>query len=418
MADRSEPEFDWLYGSRSGQQGPGQQTPPASDPTRAIPVQQRPSTGPDAADAASDGTRVMPTQPRRTTEPPATPPTPPSRPLAPPPGGPSGQGAPRRKIRAKTIRRVVYVLVLAWIAYLVVVPIMAWKSVEKVEFAPDGTRPAEQPGTTYLLVGTDSRAGLTKKQRAKLATGDAEGSRTDTIMLLHTGSGPNLLMSIPRDSLVDIPDHGTNKINAAFAWGGPQLLAQTIEQATGIRIDSYAEIGMGGIVSIVNAVGGITICPEFDMDDDLAGIHVKAGCQHAGGKKALGYARSRHSDPQYGDITRAKHQREVIAAVGKKVASPWSVINPFRYWKLAHAAPKSFAFGEGASPLQAAKWALAMTRTTGSKGMTCGVPISDMAVHWDAERSQKLFDYVKTDRTEDVPKSLCTPTGLPKSVTG
>lgn len=410
MADRSKPEFDWLYGGRSGR--PAQPTPPATDRTRAIPVQQRPDA------AAQDGTRVMPSQPRTSTRPPAAPPTPPARPVAPPPSG-SGNGPRRRGLSARTIRRVVYVLLVAWIAYLVIVPFFAWKSVDKVEFAPTGDRPAEQPGTTYLLVGTDSRAGLSEEQRKKLATGDDVGSRTDTIMLLHTGDGPNLLMSIPRDSLVSIPGHGDgDKINAAFAWGGAQLLAQTIENETGIRVDEYAEIGMGGVVSIVNAVGGITICPEFDMDDPLAGIDIKAGCQHANGKKALGYARSRHSDPQYGDITRAKHQREVVAAVGHKAASPWSVINPVRYWNLAHAAPKSFAFGKGASPVRAAMWALAMTHTTGSKGMTCGVPISDLAVHWDAERSQKLFDYIKTDRTQDVPASLCTPTGLPKSATG
>ena len=81
-------------------------------------------------------------------------------------------------------------------------------------------------------------------------------------MLLHTGDGPNLLLSIPRDSLVTIPGHGTTKINAAFAFGGPKLLVQTIEQNTGVRVDHYVEIGFGGFVELVDAVGGIEICPR------------------------------------------------------------------------------------------------------------------------------------------------------------
>ena len=133
---------------------------------------------------------------------------------------------------------------------------------------------------------------------------------------------------------------------------------------------------------------------------------------------ALGYARSRHTDPRYGDITRAKHQREVVSAVGKKVLSPWTFLNPFRYWKVTHAAPDSFAVGEGMSAIQAAKWAMAMNAVNGTKGLTCGVPISDLGVHWDAQRSKQMFGYIINDKTSDIPKSLCTATGLPKSVTG
>jgi hypothetical protein len=98
--------------------------------------------------------------------------------------------------------------------------------------------------------------------------------------------------------------------------------------------------------------------------------------------------------------------------------SPWTFINPFRYWDVMMSVPDTFKFGEGMSPFGAARWALAMTRVNGDQGLTCGVPISDLAVHWDAERSQQMFDYIKEDKTDDIPKGLCTPTGLPKSVTG
>ena len=310
------------------------------------------------------------------------------------------------------------VLALLWAAFLVAVPLYAWTKVDKVAFEPQGDRPAEQPGTTYLMVGSDSREGLTKEQRKELTTGNVAGQRTDTIMLLHTGSGPNVLMSIPRDSLVEVPGYGTTKINAAYAYGGPKLLVQTIEQNTGIRIDKYAEVGLGGVVEMVDAVGGIEICPTFDMRDKLAGLDIKKGCQEVNGKTALAFARSRHTDPRYGDITRAKHQRQVVSAVGDEVLSAPTFLNPFRYWNVWMAVPDAFRFGDGMSAFDAGRWALAMTRVNGESGMTCGVPISDLAVHWDPERSQQMFSYIKEDKTDEIPKGLCTPTGLPKSVTG
>jgi LCP family protein required for cell wall assembly len=387
------PDFHWLYGENDRKVDE-----PRPDETRVMPTMSRPSDAPPPA-APSPAS-----QPGRR----STSPTPP--PVAPPPG----PGRPRQRRGPRFWLRIVLALLLLWVLYLVAVPMYAWTKVDKVDFEPSGTRPDDQPGTTYLMVGSDSRAGLSEEERKQLGTGNAAGQRTDTIMLMHTGSGPNLLVSIPRDSLVDVPGHGTTKINAAYAYGGPKLLVKTIEESTGIRVDEYVEIGLGGLAGVVDAVGGIEICPTFDMKDKLANLDIKKGCQQADGTTALGYARSRHSDPRYGDITRVKHQREVVSAVGDKVLSPWTFINPVRYWNLNMAIPDFFAFGEGTGPFQAAKWAMAMT----SVDLSCVVPISDLAVHWDPVRSKQMFDYVKQDRTDDIPKSLCTPTGLPKSVTG
>jgi LCP family protein required for cell wall assembly len=283
--------------------------------------------------------------------------------------------------------------------------------VDKVNADPSGNRPPEQPGTTYLLVGSDSRAGLTRKQQLDYGTGKGEGRRTDTIMLLHTGAGPNLLMSIPRDSIVEVPGVGATKINAAFAYGGPKLLVKTIEQSTGIRIDDYVEIGFGGFVNVVDAVGGIEICPKTAMKDRLANLDIKKGCQDVDGKVALGYARSRHASA-LGDIDRARHQREVVSAVGAKAASPWSVINPVRYFRLASAGKDSLRVGKDTSMFATMKFAWAMTRVNGKSGLTCGVPIADLAVHWDAQRADRLFKLIAEDRTGDVSKSLCRPSGL------
>jgi LCP family protein required for cell wall assembly len=396
--DDGEPEFDWLYG--------GKGAPPPDDATRAVPRQPRP-----------DETRVMPTAPRpgqrsrsgQQARRPATPP--PGRPTA-PPRGPSPSPAPKSSRRRPRFRfRWLLILLLLWVVWLVAVPLFAWSKVDKVPFEPSGSRPADQPGTTYLLVGSDSRAGLSAEQRKALHTGNAAGKRTDTIMLLHTGSGPNLLMSIPRDSSVDVPGHGTTKINAAYSYGRAKLLVKTIEQDTGIRIDDYVKVGFGGVVEVVDAVGGVQICPPTAMKDKLANLDVKKGCQQADGTTALAYARSRHAD-KYGDLGRAAHQREVVSSVGRKVVSPWTILNPIRYWKINMAAPDSFEFGEGTSPLRAAMWASAMTHVNGDSGMTCGVPISDFYVHWDPARSKQMFNYIIKDDTADIPKSLCTPTGI------
>jgi LCP family protein required for cell wall assembly len=400
MADgpgrQGEPEFNWLYGKNPGVDDEATQAiqqQPRPDQTRQIPAQQQPPP------------YQPPRQPTR--------PTPP--PVAPPPGAPPerSRGGSRFR-RPKFYLRLVLALLVLWIVYLIAVPLFAWQKVDKVEFAPDGDRPDDQPGTTYLMVGSDSRGDLSEEERKELGTGNAKGQRTDTIMILHTGDGPNLLMSIPRDSRVAIPGHGDDeKINAAFAYGGPKLLTETIENETGIRIDHYVEIGFGGFVDVVDAVGGIEICPERAMKDKQANLDIEKGCQEADGPTALGYARSRHTSA-LGDIDRAQRQREVVSAVGDKAASPWSILNPVRYARLAGAGSDAVRLGEDTGPFDTARFAWAMTRVTGDKGLTCGVPIADLAVTWDRERALEMFGYIKEDRTEDIPKSLCTPSGLPK----
>ena len=336
-------------------------------------------------------------------------------PNLPPPGRrvgdepPSGPKKPRKRHNG---RRIFGILVLAWVVFLVAVPWWAWGQIEKVDVSPASGRPAEQPGTTYLLVGSDSRAGLSFQQRKQLTTGNEVGKRTDTIMLLHTGHWKPVLLSIPRDSLVPIPGHGTTKINAAFAYGGAKLLIRTIEQDTGVRIDHYVEIGFGGFVNAVDAVHGITVCPTRRLVDPKAGLKINAGCQHVDGITALAYARSRHSDPALGDITRARHQREVVSAIGDRVKSPWSVLNPWRYSSLIDAATTSLKVSDGTGVLDMAHFARAMTNVNGKSGLTCSMPIRDLAVHWDRDRALALLRLIKTDKTSDIPKSLCLPTGL------
>lgn len=387
MPDRPSDDYGWLYG--------GSQQPPPGTPS-------------GAQDDDNEHTRLIPTAPRPGSSRGSSAERPPILPRS----GSGGSGGPR----GSNVRwgKVILGLIVLWIIFLIAVPLYAWSQVDKINAIPKGG-PADQPGTNYLLVGSDSRKGLTKEENRKLGTGGVavDAGRTDTIMVLHTGSGPSMLMSIPRDSEVPIPGHGTTKINSAFTYGGPRLLTKTIEQDTGLHIDHYVEIGLGGFVRVVNAVGGVQICPHHKINDRRANLHVKKGCQSADGATALGWARSRHAFA-LGDIQREEHQRQIVNQIGHKLKSPWTFINPFRYWGLGHAAAVSLRVSKGTSIFSIANFGLAMSRVNGSSGLTCGIPIANLSVQWDHTRALQLLRYLKTDRTADIPKSLCTRSGLPR----
>jgi LCP family protein required for cell wall assembly len=289
-------------------------------------------------------------------------------------------------------------VLLAWVVFLIAVPVWAYIGVSKVNAEPAGERPEDEGGTNYLVVGSDERPGLA-------------GRRTDTIMLLHTGAGPNVLLSIPRDSLVEIPERGTSKINSAFAIGGPRLLVRTVEQNTGIRVDDYVEIGFTGLVNIVDGVGGIEICPEEAINDPLAELDIEAGCQKADGDTALGYARTRKFGT--GDIQRGQNQREVVSAIGREVLSWKTFVNPVRYYRTVTGAAESVRVGEDTGPFALGQFGFAMNRVDGEAGMTCTVPIADFAVNWDQARAEELFGYLQRNEADDIPNALCTPTGRP-----
>lgn len=303
------------------------------------------------------------------------------------------------------------VLVL-WLAFLVVTPFHAWSTVSRVEAAPAGDRPAQTPGSTYLLVGSDSRDDLTREQRNELGTGAAEGRRTDSIMLVHvpSGGGKSVIISIPRDSYMPIPGQGSNKVNAAYSIGGPTLLVETLEQVTDLRIDGYLEIGFGGFASVVNSLGGVDICVPFDMDDEKAHINLKKGCQTLDGKNALGFVRARYSDPR-GDIGRADRQRQFLAAIMKGAATPSTVLNPFRYWSFTHTAAGAVGVGEDTSMRDAANILLAMRGAGNDSTLSLTVPIQDtayetragVAVKWDTERAEALFTMLREDQPLEAP---------------
>ncbi|OBK47141.1 LytTR family transcriptional regulator [Mycobacterium sp. 1081908.1] len=264
-------------------------------------------------------------------------------------------------------------------------------------------RPAAGRGTNWLIVGSDSRQGLTAEQQQDLATGgDVGSSRTDTILLVHVpdfwSSTPATMVSIPRDSYVPIPGHGKDKINAAFAIGGAPLLTQTVERATGLRLDHYAEIGFGGFAGLVDALGGITVCPTAPINDPLAGIDLPVGCQKLAGRDALGYVRSR--DTPRADLDRMANQRQFLSALLHRAASPSVWLDPLRWYSVPRAAAGAMTVGEGDHVWDLARlgWALhgpttALTVpigqfTTGDAGAV---------VVWNHDAAGQLFDALASD---------------------
>ncbi|MFI6602924.1 LCP family protein [Nonomuraea sp. NPDC050536] len=263
-------------------------------------------------------------------------------------------------------------------------------------------RVADTPGTNWLLVGSDSRKGLSAADRRKLATGRAAGQRTDSMMLLHisdNGDKPTLV-SLPRDSAVTIPGKGRNKLNAAYAFGGPKLLVQTVETVTGVHVDHYMEIGFAGFVGIVDAVGGVEIDVRADVNDPKAGLNLKKGKQMLTGGQALGYVRTRKGGA-LPDFERTKRQRQFLGAVLKKATSPGVLINPFTSIPLAMAATDSVTVDSGSGAFDM----LSLARAMGGSPVTTVVPFGGntnagggSAVQWDRTRALALFNALKDDK--------------------
>ena len=336
------------------------------------------------------------------------------------PGGPGGPGRPIRPGRSGSRRWLRPRRIVAMIALLVVVVIIASvgmyfyvgsKLHESNVLVDYNGRPAASAGTNWLIAGSDSRQGLTRREERKLATGPlsaAEGERSDTILILHipSGGGRPVLISIPRDSYVPIPGHGESKINAAFDLGGPALLAETIQNVTGLYISHYMGIGFGGFVGVVNAVGGVRMCLPGPMVDPKAGLNLKAGCQTLNGDQALGYVRTRNF--ALSDLQREQDQRLFMKALLSKMTSPGVLLNPFAIIPAATGSADTLTVSQGTSIYDLMHVAFALrnpeTTTVPLASLDFQTPNDGVAVQWDRSRALKLFNDLKTDTP--LPKSL------------
>ncbi|WP_312888558.1 LCP family protein [Nonomuraea rhodomycinica] len=320
------------------------------------------------------------------------------------PPGPPRPRSPRKRPSGRTILKIVAAVVA--VLLVATVGLFFWinSRLAGIEGVLDNYpgRVADTPGTNWLLVGSDSRKGLSAAQRRKLATGRAAGQRTDSMMLLHIpdGSDRPTLVSLPRDSAVTIPGKGRNKLNAAYAIGGPKLLVRTVETVTGVHVDHYMEIGFAGFVGIVDAIGGVEIDVRAAVDDPKAGLKLKKGRQVLNGSQALGYVRTRKGGA-LPDFERTKRQRQFLGAVVKKAAGPGVLLNPFTSIPLAMSATDAVTVDSDTGALDMLSLGLAM----GDSPVTTVVPFGGneiagggSAVKWDRTRALALFDALKNDK--------------------
>lgn len=281
---------------------------------------------------------------------------------------PPTQSAPRRRRTGATIFKTVLTLLLvfliAWPTFLIYT---VNKNLVRVDALVSGP---ETPGTTYLLAGSD--------QRAEGDPTAQEGERSDSILLIHRArNGQSSMVSIPRDSYVEIPGEGMSKINAAFSWGGPKLLVATVQNLTGMTIDHYVQIDMGGFVPLVDAIGTVNLCMDMDVFDPYSGLDWEAGCHDADGQTALAFSRMRYEDPR-GDLGRQDRQRQVISQVTKEALSPRVLLNPVRQWDLAEAGTQTLVVDEDTNVFNIAMllWAF---RSSGKSELTGMIPVESPA---------------------------------------
>ncbi len=334
------------------------------------------------------------------------------------PGGPGGHGsgggrpAPdwRRRIKLTAITLVTVLLVTFVGTYF-------WADSKlngEVDLSKVIDRPEAGDGTNYLIVGSDSRAGMSDEEKKKLHTGSAEGKRTDSMMILHTGSNGPTLVSLPRDSNVTIPsfvgsESGKRyestgrqvKLNAAYAEDGPELLVRTVEANTGLHIDHYVEIGFAGFANIVDAVGGVEIdIPKGGMKDEKSGADFEAGRQTLNGEQALAFVRTRYALAG-SDLDRTKNQQKFLAALADQAATPSTVLNPFKLYPTMSAGLDTLIVDKDMGLFDLASMFWAMKGVTGGDGTSMNMPLAGNAANgnlqWDTAKVKQLVEELKND---------------------
>ena len=329
-----------------------------------------------------------------------------------------------RPNRAKFWRRRITVGVLALAVVLLITSVgtYVWadnKLNRTVDLSALPDQPALGKGTNYLIAGSDDRGNLTAQQQKELHTGsDDEGQygNSDSMMILHIGANGDTLLSLPRDSYVTIPAFTgasgkkypatTHKLNTAFSWGGGALLAQTVEYNTGIHIDHYVEIGFGGFVNLVNALGGVHMCLAKPLVDKASGADFKAGCQTFNGAQSLEFVRERHQEAGQ-DLSRMANQQKFLAAVAHQAATPSTILDPFTLYPALSAGIDTLSVDKNMSPYDLAQMFFAMKSVSGGKGHSLTVPIANAnymtatdgdALLWNMTEAKTLFSELQNDQ--------------------
>lgn len=293
--------------------------------------------------------------------------------------------------RGHKVRNGVIGAVILLIAALVLAVFGAWGWVDgKLNKADWLTTAADTPASTWLILGSDERDGSTNFG----GVDDISGYRTDTILVLtKPKSGPSSLISIPRDSLMNVDDQYM-KINAVAQLVGKKALVGEIEQLTGQKIDHVTQVKFGGLQKVVDALGGVELCYDQDVQDAYSGLNWTAGCHNADGSTALSFSRMRYADAT-GDFGRNARQRQVISAIVKKASSKETLTNPKTVTTMAEAGLSALTVDGKTTPLTLVNMALAFKDATGSKGISGSVYWSNPDYYVDGVGSSVLLDDAK-----------------------
>jgi LCP family protein required for cell wall assembly len=274
--------------------------------------------------------------------------------------------------------------------------------VGRVNAGTAGTPPSGP--LNILVAGVDERAGLTHAQEAALHVGHDVSFNSDTMMLVHL-SGDHTkvtVVSLPRDSWVEIPGHGMSKINAAFGLGGAKLMVQTVERATGVTIDNYIEVNFLGFVSVIDALGGVNICLPQAVHDPASGLSLSQGRHHVDGITALKFARDRHSFAT-GDLARIGNQQQLLSSLLRAAISGGTLANPLRLSRFVRATLSAVRVDQG---LNVAALADQMRGVAPKNVAFITVPVANpnyltpggqSAVLWDTSAAAQLFAAIASD---------------------
>jgi LCP family protein required for cell wall assembly len=338
-----------------------------------------------------------------------------------PPAGVRRARLARRALLAVAAAAAVLVLVVAGSGYALI----SWssRSIERVDaFAGLADRPPPNaPGTTtFLLVGSDARTGMSEADMRRLHVGTAattDGRRADTMLLVQVSAhhGTVQAVSLPRDSYVTIPAHtGTdgsqvperrNKLNAAYAFGGPSLAVATIERTTGVHVDHYLEVDFLGFVRLVDAVGGVDVCTPVRLRDRKAGLRLPKGTTRVDGETGLAYVRARSLDAR-ADLGRVERQQRFLAAMVHRATSSDVLLDPRALVRLLDAALSAVRADPGLTQQQLVELGTELRHVSGRDIAFRTVPIANPSYRtrnagavalWDKAAATELFTAMRED---------------------
>jgi LCP family protein required for cell wall assembly len=247
-----------------------------------------------------------------------------------------------------------------------------------------------KPPTTFLLMGTDSLAA--GQTTGRDATAVEANARSDSIMLMRlSGSGGHVdVVSLPRDSWVDIPGHGMNKINAAYAYGGPTLLVQVVEQLTAVRVDHFAIIDSPAFVTLTDALGGVTVTVTTASTN--LGYTFEPGRQVMDGNTALAYVRQRYDLPN-GDFDRSRRQHAYLAATLATLRAQNTWTDAATLDKAVRAVTGALTVNAELGDLELLGYARKLRSLKPSNLLFLGAPVANLG--WEGEQSVVYLDDTK-----------------------